>query len=88
MSKYRFKTKEEFIRDGLWDEKYNCPDKWALDGEMNKYLGKDVPNEFNVQCDDNEKVKYDSYGVIGETSLFDKEKSHFETIDVGFKFFA
>ena len=38
MSKYRFKTREEFIRDGLWDEKCNCPDMWALDGEMKKYL--------------------------------------------------
>ena len=29
MKKYRFKTKEEFIRDGLWNEEFNCPDEWA-----------------------------------------------------------
>ena len=28
MSKYRFKKREEFIRDGLWDEKDNCPYYW------------------------------------------------------------
>ena len=39
MTKYRFKTKEEFIRDGLWDEKDNCPYYWNSDGEMNEYLG-------------------------------------------------
>ena len=50
MSKYRFKNKEEFIRDGLWDEEDNCPYYWNSDGKMNKYLGKDVPDEFNVYC--------------------------------------
>lgn len=35
-----------------------------------------------------QKVKYNSYGVIGETAFFYKDKSHFETINVGFKFFA
>ena len=24
MTKYRFKTKEEFVRDELWDEEHNC----------------------------------------------------------------
>ena len=60
MSKYRFKKREEFIRDGLWDEKFNCPDKWALSGQMNKYLGKDVPDELNVHCDENEEFNISS----------------------------
>ena len=58
MSKYRFKTKEQFIRDGLWDEKYNCPDNWASNEEMNKYLGKDVPDELNVHCNIKAKFNY------------------------------
>ena len=53
MTKYRFKKREEFIRDGLWDEKCNCPYRWASSGLMNKYLGKDVPDEFNIHCDKN-----------------------------------
>lgn len=53
MKKYRFKTKEEFINDDLWihdscssyDDGY--PDHWAEDGEMNKYLGQEIPTKFN-----------------------------------------
>lgn len=33
-----------------------------------------------------QKVKYNSYGSVGETTLFDKEKSYFESVDVGFMF--
>lgn len=61
MSKYRFKTKEEFIRDELWDEENNCPYNWASTGEMNKYLGIDVPDEFNVYCDENESFHHDDW---------------------------
>ena len=61
MSKYRFKTKEEFIRDKLWDEKDNCPYYWNYDGEMNEYLGIDVPDECIVYCNKNEKFKYDGW---------------------------
>lgn len=35
-----------------------------------------------------QKVKYDCYGRIAETSFFHKDKSHFKTITVGFKFLA
>ena len=34
-----------------------------------------------------QKVKFNSYGVIGETKFFDKEKTSFETIKIGFKFY-
>lgn len=53
MNKYRFKTKEEFINDNLWLEDPSSsshdgyPQKWAEDGDMNKYLGQDIPNQFN-----------------------------------------
>ena len=76
MSKYRFKTKEEFIRDGLWDEKYNCPNYWASDGQMNKYLGKDVPDEFNVHCNENEKFKYDGW-LFQNTDYVLKEQQEY-----------
>ena len=61
MSKYRFKTKEEFVRDELWDEEHNCPDEWAWEGQMNKYLGIDVPDEFNIHCNKKENFKYESW---------------------------
>ena len=53
MSKYRFKTKEEFIDDDLWlEDSYSSshdgyPQEWCEDGRMNKYLGEEIPNKFN-----------------------------------------
>ena len=76
MSKYRFKIKEEFIRDGLWDEKYNCPDTWALSEEMNKYLGKDVPDECIVYCDKNESFYFDGW-MFGNTDYVLKEQQKY-----------
>ena len=57
MSKYRFKTKEEFLNDGLWihdkcslcDDGY--PDQWADRGGMNKYLGQEIPTKFNEKIE-------------------------------------
>lgn len=53
MSKYRFKTKEEFINDKLWSS-IGTPLLWATSGIMNDYLGKDIPNEFidNIENDE------------------------------------
>lgn len=46
MSKYRFKIQKEFEDDGLWDDEYEVPDEWNGDGDMNHYMGKDVPDNF------------------------------------------
>jgi len=51
MSKYRFKTKEEFQEDGLWHDEYECPDGWAEGLEMNDYMGQDVPDTFTKHID-------------------------------------
>lgn len=59
MSKYRFKTKEEFVRDGLWRE--NCPYLWNSSGKMNKYLGQDIPEEFNDKCDKGVGFDYEDW---------------------------
>lgn len=57
-SKYRFKTKEEFIRDGLWDDEYNVPNGWDIGGNMNELLGQDISVDNNDLCNDN-KVIYE-----------------------------
>ena len=55
MSKYRFKTIEEFKAEDLWTiDKYSSsldgyPNGWCEDGGMNKYIGQDVPDTFNVK---------------------------------------
>jgi len=53
MKKYRFKTKEEFLNDGLWiQDRYSSshngyPEEWCEQGDMNKYLGQEIPTTFN-----------------------------------------
>lgn len=51
MGKYRFKTKQEFVDEGRWDDEHYCPERWNYDGKMNKYLGKPVPKEYEQKCD-------------------------------------
>lgn len=58
MSKYRFKTKEEFIKDGLWDSFGNTPIHWASSGNMNKYLGIDISDDFIKDIE-----KYESFYI-------------------------
>ena len=79
MSKYRFKKREEFIRDGLWDDKYNCPNEWTWGGEMNKYLGKDVPEEFNTDCDKNSGFEYDNW-IFSKNDYVLKEQHYFDDL--------
>lgn len=76
MAKYRFKTKEEFKAEGLWKEKLNCPENWASGGEMNKFLGQDVPEEYNKNCDSNHRFSgpggwsYESKDYVLKTEPF------------------
>jgi MoxR domain in the MoxR-vWA-beta-propeller ternary systems len=63
MSKYRFKTLEEFKEDSQWvDESYvvplrGYPEGWANGGEMNKYIGQDVPDEYNSIMESNQELR-------------------------------
>jgi hypothetical protein len=59
MSKYRFKTEEEFKRDFLWNK--DRPVKWV--SVMNKYLGQDIPDKYNQACDKQEKFRYDKWHI-------------------------
>ena len=43
MAKYRFKTEEEFKREGLWEENRLTPIGWAVD--MLPILGKEISEE-------------------------------------------
>jgi len=78
MSKYRFKTEEEFKKEGLWDK--NCPQRWTISGNMNKYLGQDIPEEFNRDCDDGKSFSYSGWSfssldyVLKEFSFILPEK--------------
>ena len=61
MSKYRFKTEEEFKRDDLWNDEYNCPYGWNEDHEMDKYYEQDIPDRYNVSIERNEEIKIDGW---------------------------
>ena len=80
MSKYRFKNREEFIRDGLWNDKYNCPYDWAWEGQMNKYLGKDVPDEFNIHCNENEEFEYDGWLFQNTDYVLKEQQEYFDDL--------
>ena len=77
MSKYRFKTREEFIRDDLWNKENNCPHEWAWGGEMNKYLGMDVPDELNVYCNKKEDFQYDGWYFRHDEYVLKEQQQYF-----------
>lgn len=80
MSKYRFKTREEFIQDGLWDEKHNCPDEWSWEGKMNKYLGMDVLDEFNSYCNKKEDFEYDGWHFSKNDYVLKEQQEYFDDL--------
>jgi hypothetical protein len=59
MNKYRFKTEQEFKDEGSWINSY--PSGWNADGEMNYFLGQEIPEEFNSYCDSNSSFKYEDW---------------------------
>ena len=80
MSKYRFKNKEEFIRDGLWNDKYDCPNDWASTGEMNKYLGTDIPDKFNKVCDNNKNFEYNTWYFEKQDYVLKEQQEYFDDL--------
>lgn len=50
MSKYRFKTEEEFKSEGLW-KSWGGPEGWNSDKRMNKYLGQVIPEQYTTRID-------------------------------------
>lgn len=80
MKKYRFKTKEEFISDDLWiNDSYSSsldgyPNGWCEDGGMNKYLGMDVPDTFNVKMNKNRSFIMDSWKFESDDYILKEEE--------------
>src|SRR5690625_687947 len=85
MSKYRFKTKDEFIRDDLWDYEYNVPLGWASSGHMNSFLVSDVPKELNKECDEGGTLDIKGWFFSPEDYVL-KEENEINTN--GFEYFG
>lgn len=89
MAKYRFKTEFEFKRDNQWgdadDDYTDCPENWATD--MLKYLGQDVPDEFNHRIESDRSFRMRDEET-GETWTYQAEecveKSKASPVNSGF----
>jgi hypothetical protein len=75
MSKYRFKTEEEFKKEGLWDK--NCPQRWTISGNMNKYLGQDIPKEYNRYCDEGKSFSYNGWSFSSQDYILKESVSQY-----------
>jgi hypothetical protein len=81
MSKYRFKTIEEFKEDDLWTEDGYCnhpdggyPNGWCEDGEMNKYIGMVIPDTFNSKMDQGKSFIMDSWTFEPDDYILKEEE--------------
>lgn len=80
MSKYRFKTVEEFKSDDIWvSDSYSSsldgyPDGWAEDGDMNKYIGMDIPDKFNSPMDKGKSFNMDGWTFEADDYILKEEK--------------
>lgn len=77
MSKYRFKTEEEFIKDYLWDKIYKTPSQWASSVVMDKYLGTDVPDEYINNIENGDRFCIDSWTFRANNCILKKPVTKF-----------
>jgi len=82
MTKYRFKTIEEFKESGNWvryNASYSGPRAWNDAGEMDKYYGQDVPDVFNEEIEAGKSFRHQNWSfradecVLNSTELSDEE---------------
>ena len=82
MTKYRFKTQEEFEADGLWIEHYDghgSPQSWNDEGEMNHFMGKDIPDKFINYIESGQDFNHDDWTfrpdhcILNSTELSEEE---------------
>jgi hypothetical protein len=81
MSKYRFKTIEEFKRDDLWNHVYNCPYAWNEYHKMDKFYGQDIPDEYNYKIELAQEFSYDGW-MFKSNNCIIKEEEQVDLLDV------
>jgi len=81
MSKYRFKTIEEFKSEALWTEDGYCnhpdggyPNGWGDCCGMNEYMGQDVPDKFNSLMDQDAQFNMDGWTFAREDYILKEEE--------------
>jgi hypothetical protein len=89
MKKYRFKTKEEFLNDGLWiTDSYSSshdgyPEEWCESGDMNGWLGEEIPNKFSemIEKDHGFNMAGWSFRIDDVTEVIEPEISIEEALE-------
>lgn len=87
MKKYRFKTKEEFQDDDRWvnnswtSSLRGFPEGWADGGEMNKYLGQEVPDDYYSLIENQEDFKMDGWHFNPDDVIEEPEVNIEETLE-------
>ena len=56
MAKYRFKTEEEFKKEGRWLEELGIPTGWNPSKKMNQFLGQPIADQFDTMCASGSKI--------------------------------
>ena len=74
MTKYRFKTREEFEADGLWVENDNCPHYWNDNGEMDHFMGQDIPDKFIRQIEGGYDFNHSDWTFRAEQCILNSEE--------------
>lgn len=80
MSKYRFKTKEEFIEDGLWSS-IGTPLHWSSHKSMNEYLGQDIPDVYVDNIENGESFYIKSWTFRANNCILKKPVTKFKKGD-------
>ena len=65
-TKYRLKTAKEFQNDGQFNFRCNVPGNWDEDGEMNNYMGQDIPDKYINQIESGETIQMDGWYFFQE----------------------
>jgi hypothetical protein len=80
---YRFKTREEFIRDDLWYYRDNVPERWNYAGNMNHYLGMTIPSEYESYCENKQDFNMGGWSFLSRDYVkIEEEKEDFNASDV------
>jgi hypothetical protein len=87
MKKYRFKTKEQFQDDDRWvnnswaSSLRGHPSGWAEDGAMNKYLGQELPDKYNIYIEKNISFRMDNWHFEPDDVIEEPEVNIEETLE-------
>ena len=87
MKKYRFKTKEQFQDDDCWVNDLwagplrGYPNGWSDCGEMNKYLGQEVPDQYHKYIEQQVSFRMDNWHFEPDDVIEEPEVNIEETLE-------